>query len=394
MQRGFDVVVVGGGVMGSAVAYALTANRDFTGTVLVVEKDLRYEYATTARSVGGIRQQFSTPENVDISIYAREFIRDAGRTLAVDGDAPDLSFKEQGYLFLCSAAGLDILKANHAVQRERGATVSVLSAEELEARFPWMNTADLAAGSFGPINEGWIDPYALLQAFKRKATSLGARYVQDEVVGLERSAHGICGVRTRTQGIVPCGALVNTAGPRAADIARMAGFELPVRPRKRQVFVFECRERIADSPLVIDPTGMYFRPEGERFLCGISPDPEDDADCYDGLDDVDYGPYEETLWPLLAHRVSAFEAIKLSSAWACLYDYNTFDQNAIVGAHPDIENLYLANGFSGHGLQQSPAMGRAISELLVHGAYRTLDLSRFGFARIAAGKPIHEVNVV
>lgn len=394
MRGGFDVVVAGGGVMGSAVAYFLTANPDFTGTVLVVEKDLSYEHATTSRSVGGVRQQFSTPENVDISLYASDFVRQAHQTLSIDGETPSLAFKEQGYLFLCTTAGLDILRANHSIQIARGADVGLLSADDLSDRFAWLNTSDLAAGSLGLRNEGWIDPYALLQAFKRKASNLGARYVEDEVVGMLRNAGRVTGVRLRTQGEVPCGALVNAAGPMAADIAQMAGFELPVRPRKRQVFVFECREAIAGSPLVVDPSGMYFRPEGNRFLCGISPSPEKDLDCYEDIDAVDYAPYEETLWPLLAHRVPAFEAIKLSSAWVCRYDYNTFDQNAIVGAHPDIENLYLANGFSGHGLQQSPAMGRAICELIVHGTYKTLDLSRFGFARVAANAALREVNVV
>jgi FAD-dependent oxidoreductase domain-containing protein 1 len=172
----------------------------------------------------------------------------------------------------------------------------------------------------------------------------------------------------------------------------MAGIALPVGPRKRSVFVVHCRETVGPCPLTIDPTGVWFRPEGAGFICGVSPDEDQDPETWD--DGIDYPMFDEIVWPALAARVPAFEALKLTGAWVGHYDYNALDQNAVLGAHPELANFYFANGFSGHGLQQSPGVGRAIAELLVHGAWRSLDLSVFGYERIAAGRPYREESVV
>ena len=342
-------------------------------------------------AVGGIRQQFSTKENIQISMFGIHFIKHVEEYLSVDGDAPEVFFREGGYLFLATESGLKILQKNNAIQRELGADIALLSRDELAARFPWLNVSDLAAGSLGLRNEGWFDPYALLQGFKRKARSLGVTYVEDEVQSVECGDARITGVRLKRHGTVRCGTVVNAAGPRAAQVAEMAGVDLCVRPRKRQAFVFACRGAVRDCPLVIDPSGLYFRPEGPHFICGRSPQASNDPDCLDL--DLDYRQFEDELWPLLAHRVPVFEAIKLNSAWAGHYAYNTFDQNAIVGPHPEVPNFLLANGFTGHGLQQSPAVGRAISELVTFGRCCTIDLTRFGYDRVAAGQPIKELNV-
>lgn len=229
-------------------------------------------------------------------------------------------------------------------------------------------------------------------AFRTKARSLDARFLKGEVTGIDLNKKRITGVRLADGETTSCAALVNAAGARAAQIAAMAGIFLPVYPRKRQVFVFQCRRPLPDCPLVIDPAGLYFRAQGGRFLCGISPPESSDPDTFDHQ--VDYAPFESTLWPMLARRVTAFEAIKLHSAWACTYAYNTLDKNAITGPHPSVSNFYFANGFSGHGLQQSPGVGRALSELIVDGAYNRFNLGRFGFERIIASKPIRELNVV
>jgi len=401
-MAGHEVIIVGGGVIGSAVACFLQGNAEFDGRVLVVERDPAYGECSTARSVGGIRQQFSTLENIRISQFAVEFVRNAGDYLGVEGEAPDLGFPdlgfpdlgfvEAGYLFLASEAGLGVLRSNNRLQRECGADVVLLDPAGLAARFPWLGVDDLAAGSLGLSGEGWIDPYALLQAFRRKARHQGVRYLEDEVVGFRRRGARLESVRLARAGELACATVVNAAGPYAARIARLAGVDVPVQPRKRQVFVFACREPITDCPLVIDPSGLYFRPEGPSFICGISPAPDQDPDTFDL--DIDYGLFEAELWPRLAARVPAFEAIKLTSAWACRYAYNTFDQNALVGPHPELDNFMLANGFSGHGLQQSPAVGRALAELIVHGGFRTLDLGRFGCERVMSGRPIRELNVV
>ncbi len=393
MTTQHDVIIAGGGVIGSAIAYFLKGWVDFPGSVLVVEKDPTYGQASTPRSAGGIRQQFSTPENIAISMFGAGFVKAAGQHLLVDDERPEIPFVEQGYLFLATAAGMPILEHSHRLQREAGAAIALLDRDALAERFPWLNTDGLEGGGFGLKNEGWIDPYGLLQAFRRKARTLGALYAKDEVTGVERIGNRVTAVRLAEAGRLSCGALVNAAGAHAPEIAAMAGLALPVRPRKRLVYVFDCREPgLSGAPLTIDPTGVYFRPEGQSFIGGVSPPEDRDPDCLDL--EVEYDLFEEVVWPALAHRVPAFAAIKLQRAWAGLYDYNTFDQNAILGPHPDLSNFYAANGFSGHGLQQSPAVGRAIAELIRYGEFRSLDLSRFSYERVVAGRPLRELNVV
>lgn len=387
-----DIAIVGGGVMGSAIAYFLLSDPTFDGTVLVIERDPSYADCATTRSWGGIRQQFSTRENVEMSLFGVDFVRNAATALAVEGEAPDLGFKEQGYLFLASPAGLPVLERNVALQQSLAAQVELLQPDEIVARFPWMTVEGIAAGAFGPANEGWIDPSGLLQGFRRKARALGAVYVTDEVVAIRCDGNRIAGLSLKKGGEIACGRLVNAAGPQAGRVAALAGVDLPVAPRKRMSYVFDCREDISQAPLTIDANGVTFRPEGGQYIGIVSPPEDDDPDC-DDLE-LDYRLFEETIWPTLAARVPAFEAIKLTGAWAGHYDYNSFDQNAILGPHPEIAGLYFCNGFSGHGIQQSPAAGRALAEHLVYGQYRSLDLSQLSYARIPENRPIKEANVV
>jgi sarcosine oxidase len=392
MSRKFDVVIVGGGVIGSSAAYFLAAQPAFGGSVAVIERDPTYAEAATPRSAGGIRQQFSTPENVLISAFGASFIKSAKEHLSVGSDAPDLQFREGGYLFLATEAGLDILEANQRLQRQLGAETRLLDPQELGAQFPWLNCGDLAGGTFGPRDEGWLDPYSLLQAFRRKARSLGVTYIQDEVAGLNLAQNRVASVALRSGETIACGSVINCAGVNAWRIAAWIGLDLPVRPRKRLIYVIDCREELTGVPLTIDPAGVWFRPEGANFICGVSPDEANDPDSTDF--ELDYSLFEDLIWPTLANRVPAFEAIKLIRAWAGHYDYNTLDQNVIIGAAPNVPNFFMANGFSGHGLQQSPAIGRALSELVTFGSYRTLDLRRLGYDRVLNGQAIREANVV
>ena len=386
-----DVVIVGGGVIGSSIAYFLTQSADFDGQVVVLEQDPSYQIASTPRSLGGIRMQYSVPENVAISRFGVEFYHSAAETLAVDGEGPQLSFRKAGYLILASPDGASVLEENLAVQHDQGAETLRLDPAAMVSRFPWLNVDDLAIGAFGAENEGWIDPYALLQGFRRKAISLGADYRKAQVVGLARNGRRIIAVKLDEGSSLPCAVVVNAAGPRADQIAQMAGTDLPGRPRKRQVFRFDCRTSLQDCPLVIDTNGLAFRPEGSGFICTLAPPPENDPDCLDF--ELDHGLFERELWPILAHRVPAFEAIKGNGGWAGHYAYNVVDQNALLGYHGDCENLVLANGFSGHGIQQSPAVGRAISELLIYGQYQTLDLSRLDHQRLGQNQPLIERNI-
>ena len=387
-----DVVIVGGGVMGSAIAYFLTADAAFHGSVLVIERDPSYADCATTRSWGGVRQQFSTPENVVMSLFSLGFFRDARELLAVDGEGPDLAFKEHGYLFLASPAGLPMLEANRALQCELGADIALLGRAELAERFPWLSLHGLAGGGFGESGEGWLDPSAVLHGFRRKAQAQGAHYRTDAVVGIERAGDRIASVSLAGGATVSCGHLVNAAGPQAGRVAALAGIVLPVSPRKRMSYVFDCREALPPVPLTIDTTGVTFRPEGAHYIAIHSPPPEDDPVSND-LDE-DYEPFERVIWPALAARVPAFEAIKLTGSWAGHYDYNGFDQNAVIGPHPEIANFHFCNGFSGHGIQQAPAAGRAVAEGILHGATQSLDLDALGYARLIEGRPLRELNIV
>ncbi len=392
MTETVDVVIAGGGVMGSAAAYFLTADPAFDGSVVVVERDPTYETAATTLSWGGIRQQFSLAENIRMSMFGARFVKQAAETLAVDGETPDFGFREQGYLFLAGESGLPVLEANCRLQASLGASVVLLTPDELGRQFPWINRDGLAGAGHGLENEGWVDPSSLLQAFRRKARAQGARYLRDEVVAVARSTGRVTGITLKEGGALACGTLVNAAGPHAGALAGLADVDLPVRPRKRMSYVFDCRENLLDAPLTISSNGVAFRPEGRQYIATVSPTPDQDPDS-DNLE-LEYHLFEEVIWPTLAHRVPAFEAIKLVRAWAGHYDYNTFDQNAILGPHPSIAGLLFCNGFSGHGLQQGPAAGRAIAELIVHGAYRSIDLSALGFDRILENRAVREANIV
>ncbi|WP_374445771.1 NAD(P)/FAD-dependent oxidoreductase [Stella sp.] len=387
-----DVVVVGGGIVGSATAYFLTRDPAMAGRVVVVERDPTYARASTPRSAGSIRQQFSTPENIRMSQFGMAFLRDLDRHLGVDGEPVDVGFRENGYLFLASADGVGVLEANHRVQRACDAAVELLDPAALARTFPWLATEGIAAGSFGTANEGWFDPHTLLMAFRRKARAQGAVYVEDEVVAVERTAGRVDAVGLASGGRIGCGTMVCAAGPNAGRVAALAGAELPVAHRKRFVYVFDCKERFPQMPLVICPNGVWVRPEGAGYVCGTSPPEDQDPDCEDL--ELDYAMFDDVVWPTIAERIPAFEAIKLTGAWAGHYDFNTVDHNGIIGRHPEVANLIFANGFSGHGLQQAPATGRAVSELILAGRFVTLDLSRFAYTRFAEGRLVQEINVV
>jgi FAD-dependent oxidoreductase domain-containing protein 1 len=390
-----DVVIVGGGIVGSAVAYFLAVERGFAGRIAIIERDTSYRESSTARSAGGLRQQFSTPENVAMSQFTLEMLRKLKTLFGADAD---VAFREQGYLILASGGGAGLLAENVGLQRSMGADVAVLGAVELAARFSWLATDGLTAAGFGESGEGWFDPGSLAALLRAAAAGRGAVVIHDRVVGIQRNG---CSDRVETVALasgrsLACGNLVNAAGAWAGEVAALAGVALPVEPRKRYVYVIDCRappEALRRAPLTVDPTGVWFRPEGRFFLCGRSPREGHEPRAAD-LDDIDYDFFEQDVWPLLARRVPAFERVKVVNAWAGYYDYNTLDQNAVIGAHPQVPNLYFATGFSGHGAQQAAAAGCAVAELIAHGRYQTIDLARLGYARIAGNVPLRERNVI
>ncbi len=377
------VVIVGGGAVGSSTAYHLARRPDFKGTITVVERDPTYRIASSSLSASSIRQQFSTPVCIAMSQYGWEFLR----------DMPQAGLKQRAYLFLATAAGADILRENQAVQREAGADISLLGPAALQKRFPWMNTGDIALGAVGESGEGWFDGPGLLAELRRRARALGVTYVAQDATGLLQHGARITAVKLADGQEIAADIVVNAGGPWAARIAGWAGIDLPVRARKRMIYVVGCRATLQDCPLVIDPSGIFFRPEGAFFLSGRSPG-EGEADPDEPALEVEEAMFHDQVWPALANRVPAFEALRLQSSWAGYYEYNTFDQNGIIGPHPECDNLIFANGFSGHGIQHSPATGRGVAELVIDGGFTTLNMSVLGFGRVIDNRPLVERNIV
>ncbi len=393
MDERWDVVIAGGGVMGASAAYWLT--RLSPGLrVLVVEPDPAYARASTALSVASIRAQFSNPVNVRMSRFGLAFVRDLPAALGMEVGIPSLGFRENGYLFLAgSAAAAAAMREVAALQIAEGADTRLLSPPEIAARFPWLSVEGVHLGSFGASGEGWFDNMGLLHGFRLASRAQGAVWRRDRVAGVETAQGRVTAVRLASGAGIGCGALVNAAGPRAAEVAAMAGLALPVEPRKRTVFVLDAPgARHPDAPLVIDPCGVYLRPEGQHWIAGTTPDPDGPCDPEDFAPQADL--FEAVIWPALHARAPGFDAVKMLRLWVGHYDYNRLDQNAIIGPHPALDGFFLINGFSGHGLQQAPAAGRGLAEVLLWGGFRTLDLSTLGVGRVLAGRPFLERAVV
>ena len=393
------VVIVGGGVMGAATACFLA--RDHGVAVTVLERDPTYARASSALSASSIRQQFSQPVNIALSQWSLGFLRRLPEELAVDGQVPDLGLVEPGYLYLATAAGQAVLRANHGVQCAAGADVALLEPAQLRARFPWLEVSDLALGSLGLTGEGWFDGPALLQAFRRKAIACGARFVTADAVGFATAADTVQAVLCRDGRRFEAGAVVLAAGAWSAPLSAGLGLRLPVHARKRDVFVLDSPARLPHCPLVIDPSGLWFRPDGAagpaggRFLAGGPPrepwpgDPDEPP-----LEDIDHAMFDEVLWPALAGRVPAFEALRVRSAWAGYYEMNLFDHNGLAGALPGWDNVFTACGFSGHGMQQAPAVGSAMAALMAGGHSDAPALDALSPQRLLDRKPLLERNVI
>jgi len=383
-------------MLGSSVAWFLASNPDFDGSILVVEKDPTYEFTSTAHTNSCMRQQFSSQINVQISQFAAEFVSNLKSFFGADDRVPDIPIQSYGYMYLADTDDFaKVLKESQVVQQACGAGTKYMSAEDIKRDYPFYNVDDIIGANHNLINEGYFDGGTVFDWWKRSAKERGAEYITNEVVAMTKNAAGtdVESVTLKSGDIVHCGKVVNASGPRAARTAAMAGLDVPVEPRKRYTFIFDAAQPLdRDLPLTIDPSGIHVRTDGTYYLAGCPPD-EDPAVEYDDFVQ-DHNLWEEKVWPVLAHRIPQFDAVKLINSWAGHYAFNVFDQNAIIGPHHEVENFLFVNGFSGHGFQQSPAMGRGVSELITYGEYRSLDLSPFHYNRIVTNTPFVEKAVI
>ncbi|MCP4208414.1 MAG: FAD-binding oxidoreductase [Shimia sp.] len=394
-KTSYDVVIIGGAIMGSSTAWFLSDNPDFSGSVLVVEKDPTYEFSSTAHTNSCMRQQFSNTLNVQISQFAADFVKSLRARMGGDERVPNVDIQNYGYLYLADKESFaQTLRDNQKIQLAAGAATELLTSEEIAARYPFYNLDDILLGSINTRDEGYWDGGVVFDWFRRSARERGVEYVQGEVVAMARDGGKVTSVTLASGDVVSCGQVVNASGPRAARTSEMAGIQMPVEPRKRFTWIFSAEQPLPmDLPLTIDPSGVHVRQDGPTtYLAGAAPDP-DPAVAFDDFH-MDHNRWQDHVWPIIATRIPQFEAIKVGGEWAGHYAYNTLDQNAILGPHPEIQNFIFQNGFSGHGLQQSPAMGRAVAELLTYGEFRTLDMAPFTFERVLNNDPIVEKAVI
>ncbi|HKD45992.1 MAG TPA: FAD-dependent oxidoreductase [Candidatus Angelobacter sp.] len=382
-----DVVIIGGGIVGSSIAWQLTTAG--CRNVLVVERESSQGKGSTGKSMGGVRAQFSTGVNIQMSLYSIPFYASFDETLGHPS-----GYRDQGYLFVATRdAHLRYLEANFERQKALGLkTVGLLSSEEITRMLPLLRADDIVGGSFCST-DGFVDPYSAMIGFMTRAAEQGTQlWKKTEVTGIARDKSGICGVET-TRGQVATRTVVNAAGAWAAQAAKLAGVELPVEPLRRMLVPSEPFEDFpASSPMVIDMTnGFHFRPEGRGFLLAWN-DPEETPGYK-----TDFEPsFIEKILTRAADRVPVFEnlAVNPRRAWAGLYEM-TPDHHAILGPVPQVPGLFLANGFSGHGVMHAPATGKIISDLILTGKTSVVDdVSVLGFERFARGALLHETAVL
>lgn len=393
----YDVIIVGGAIMGASVAWFLSDNPDFDGSVLVIERDMTYGACSTGHTNSCIRQQFSTELNVKISQFGADFVNNIRSYMGGDDRVPHLSIHNFGYMYLADTdAFADVLRTNAKVQHDAGTRTRLMSPEQIKDAYPFYNVDDIALGSINTVNEGYFDGAAVFDWWRRQSRERGVEYIENEVVAMTRNKAGtrVVSVTLASGEVIGCGQVVNASGPRAAKTAQMAGINLPVEPRKRYTWMFNAEQPLdRDLPLTIDPSGVHVREVGGgTYQCGGHSDIDPAVDHDDFA--MDHALWENHIWPILATRIPQFEAIKVTHEWAGHYSINTFDHNAVMGPHTQVANFVFLNGFSGHGLQQSPALGRGTAEWLTYGAYRSLDLTPFNFSRIVQDRPVIETAII
>ena len=384
----YDVAIIGGGVMGCAAAHFL--NRAGVSRICVIEPDPTYAKASTPVATGGCRRLFARPENILMSQFSIEFFKSFGEHVAVDGEAPDVQWREEGYLFVVGAGHDVVLEKNYRLQQSLGVNVELMDRNALASRYPWMRCDDLALGVLSP-EDGWLDPNSVLQGFRKKARAMGVELLHDRVVELHVGSQRVTQLELASGQRLRAEAVVNAAGCWAASIAKLAGMDLPVNPMRRFEHFVEIATELPPMPLIKDPDRLVIRPEGRGYSVGLVSSDEPRGFNFD----VDPSWFENVVWPACASRIPVFEGLKLRREWAGLYDECELDGNMILGNWPGkLDNFYVACGFSGHGLMHAPAVGRALAELIVKGGYETIDLTRMGYQRVLDNAPYAETGII
>ena len=381
-----DVVIVGGGIVGSSIAYHLTESG--CTNVLVIERETHQGKGSTGKSMGGVRAQFATPVNIQMSLYSIPFYASFDERLGHPA-----GYRPQGYLFVATnPRHLEYLRTNQQKQKALGLKAArMVSADEIRSMFPQLHSDDVVGGSFCST-DGFVDPYSAMVGFMARATESGARLWRNaEVTAVNRDGQGITGVET-TRGPVATRTVVNAAGPWAAQIGKLAGVELPVEPLRRMLVPTEPFDQFPHSaPMIIDMSnGFHFRPESLGFLLAWN-DPEETP----GFK-TDFEPgFIEKVLTRAAARVPCFEnlAVNPKRAWAGLYEM-TPDHHPILGPVAEIPGFFLANGFSGHGVMHAPATGKILSDLILHQQCDLVDTSLLALARYREGRLIEETAVL
>lgn len=391
----FDIAIIGGGIIGSSIAYFL-ARSGRAGRVAVIEPDSTYQLAATPQGAGGVRQLFSLPENIQMSRYSVDFYTKFAETMAIDGEPAEINFQKQGYLFVVSERGQTQLEANYQLQTDEGVQVELLDKSGLATRFPSLGLDDIAAGAYSP-EDGWIDPQTALQGFRRRAQKLGVSYIESRVINLDADNHAVKYAELENGTRIKADIFINAAGAWSTEIAAMVDVHLPIKPFCRLQHYWLCREEIEPLPLIKDESGLFFRPEGPHYVGGrpsweIQPGftfMSNDGHINDYFDDY----FERVVWGLLRNRLPKFDAIKLERTWAGHYAQNMLDGNMILGA-TTLPNFYVATGFSGHGIMHAPAVGLALSELILDGQFSTMNLERMSYQRVINNVPYKEKGII
>jgi glycine/D-amino acid oxidase-like deaminating enzyme len=385
-NNSYDVIIVGGGVMGCATAYYLLKS-DPKLNIAILEMDPSYERASTLLSDGNLRIQFNIRENIQMSQYGLEVLARFADEMEVNDEKPDAAFRQQGNLFILDEASRAEAYEGMLLQKSLGCEVEWLTPADVQKYYPLYNLKDCVAGTFGP-QDGTMSPLAVLMGYKKKVVALGAKFIHAEVVKIFKHERQITGVKLSTDEILNSKIVMNAAGAWAPKISKTVDVYLPIKPTKRQVTIIETNARPEKNlPVLFLPSGLYSIHESEGIFTIGKSFPTD----YVGYDDFNWEKkiFDQNIWQELVQYIPSFDRLKVARGWAGLYEVNTLDGNAILGEWPELSGFYLANGFSGHGFQQCHAVGCYIAELIL-GEVPTLDLSIFAPKRILDNRPVYE----